>query len=266
MFNFIISFSLIIVSSLTLPMEKMKNSFAMIQVGVKVVPIDPENVDLLAISIMNNIIDSPFMRASSFIVGHKKEKTIHITSEHVCTEILKFQKPEKFKMVKDSVMSAATISDLFNNSNLEDQINVIPNIYVKDFFGNKYSFDEVIKTDYKSDLCKFTTLTKWGTKSEVSKEECSYGERVYNIASSGGFYSKNSVPFREGNFSGVYLDKDNNKKIKRNLYTVESLPGSSGSGVYNINGHLCGNINISYSKSNLSLGATRSDLINFIRD
>mgnify|MGYP001204143082 CR=1 FL=1 len=266
MISFIISFTLVIASSLNLPIEKMKNSFGMIQVGVKVVPIDPENVDLLAISIMNNIIDSPFMRASSFIVKHKKEKTIHLTSEHVCTEILKFQKPEKFKSIKDSVISAAIISDLFSNTKLEDQINVIPNIYVKDFFGNKYSFDKVIKTDNKSDLCKFTTHTKWGNKSEINELDCSYGERVYNIASSGGFYSKNSVPFREGNFSGIYLEKENNEKIKRNLYTIESLPGSSGSGVYSKNGKLCGNINISYSKSNLSLGATRIDLIEFLKN
>lgn len=266
MLNFIISFSLIITTYLPLPIEIMKSSFGMIQVGVKVVPVDPSNVDVIAISIMNNIINSPLMRASSFIVSHDKESTIHITSEHVCSEIIRFQKPKKFSKTKTSVMSAALISDLFSDSHLDEQINVIPSIFVKDFYGNKHEFGKVLKHDKESDLCKFSTLTVWGTKSEISDKDCSYGERVYNIATSGGFYSKNSVPFREGNFSGVYLDKDKseNKDVKRNLYTIESLPGSSGSGVYNVKGNLCGNINISYSKSNLSLGATRKDIINFM--
>jgi hypothetical protein len=266
MFNFIITFTLIITSSLKIPIEIMKNSFGMIQIGVKVVPIEPMSSDLLALNLMNNIVDSPFMRASSFIVGHKKNKTVHVTSEHVCSEILKFQEPAKFNLVKDTVLSAATIAELFSDITLEDQINVIPNIFVKDFFGNKYAFDEILKTDANADLCKFTTLKKWGNISKISNVECAYGERVYNISASGGFYSKNAVPFREGNFSGVYLDKQNEGNVKTNLYTIESLPGSSGSGVYNINGDLCGNINISYSKSNLSLGVTRSDLIKFLKN
>ena len=266
MFNLTVSLALIISSFSVLPTEIMKNSFGMIQVGVKIVPISDEVTDLLAISIMNNIIDSPFMRASSFIFRHEKEKTFHITSGHVCSEIIKFRKHKKFNSIREAVMSAAIVSEMFNNKKLEDQINVIPIVYVKDFFGNKYTFDKKIKINEEADLCKFTTLKKWGVKSSINKKECMYGERVYNISASGGFYSENAVPFREGNFSGVYFDTDNNKKVKRNLYTIESLPGSSGSGVYNINGDLCGNINISYSKSNLSLGATRKNILNFLKD
>ena len=53
---------------------------------------------------------------------------------------------------------------------------------------------------------------------------------------------------------------------KRNLYTILSLPGSSGSGVYNSQGTICGNINISFSKSDMSLGATRKNILEFLKN
>ena len=40
------------------------------------------------------------------------------------------------------------------------------------------------------------------------------------------------------------------------LYTLPVLPGASGSAVFNNKGEVCGNINISYQKLGLSLGAT----------
>ena len=266
MFNSFISLVFILTS--LIPVEIMKDSFGMIQVGVKIVPVNKNNNNMLSFNIMNNIIDGPFLRASSFIVSHDKDRTYHITSEHVCEEIKSFKKPERFNKVKNSIMSAAEISDLFSVKYIDNEIEVVPDIYVKDFYGNIYVFDEILKTDKKSDLCKFSTKAIWGKKSLINKEDCVYGEKVYNISSSGGFYSNNSVPIREGLFSGVYLDTDkvSYEKIKRNLYTIFSLPGSSGSGVYNSKGNICGNINISFTKSDMSLGATRENIIEFLKN
>jgi hypothetical protein len=265
MFKFIISIFLIISSDIVIPVDHMKKSFGMIHVGIKVTAINKDTVDLLALRLMSKIIDGPFMRASSFIVDHQKNKTVLLTSEHVCEELIKFKDPKQFKMIKDSIISAAVISNVFNSKDVKEKINIIPEIYIKDFFGNRYIFDKIVKKDHNTDLCKFTTIKEWGVKSLVNNVECKYGERIYNISASGGFYSKRSAPFREGNFSGIYLDSQENKKVKTNLYTIESLPGSSGSAVYNANGYVCGNINVSYSKSNLSLGATRADIINFLK-
>ena len=71
---------------------------------------------------MNNIIDGPFLRASSFIVSHDKDRTYHITSEHVCEEIKSFKKPERFNKVKNSIMSAAEISDLFAVKYIDNEL------------------------------------------------------------------------------------------------------------------------------------------------
>ena len=51
--------------------------------------------------------------------------------------------------------------------------------------------------------------------------------------------------------------KINKTEIKHHhLYTLPVLPGASGSAVFNAKGEVCGNINISYQKLGLSLGAT----------
>ena len=266
MFNTFISIFFVLTS--LIPVEIMKDSFGMIQVGVKIIPVNKANVDTLSFNIMNNIIDGPFLRASAFVVSHEKEETHLITSEHVCAEIVSFKLPKRFEKVKNSIMSAAEISDLFSVKYINNVLEVVPDIYVKDFYGNIYVFDQILKTDKKSDLCKFSTKKVWGKKSIISKEDCLYGEKVYNVSSSGGFYSKNSVPIREGLFSGVFLDtdKESYEKVKRNLYTILSLPGSSGSGVYNSQGTICGNINISFSKSDMSLGATRKNILEFLKN
>ena len=116
-------------------------------------------------------------------------------------------------------------------------------------------------------MCVLETYNIWGEVSQLSKNDCEYGEQIYNISASGGLYSPYAVPIRSGLFSGEYMDNSfKNKKISilNNMYTVLSLPGSSGSGVYNSKGEICGNINISYRRSDISFGATRKQIINFL--
>jgi hypothetical protein len=91
--------------------------------------------------------------------------------------------------------------------------------------------------------------------------------KKYTISSSGGIYSPKSIPFRSGYFSGIHVDEKNieqNISKENNLYTLQALPGSSGSGVYNSRGEICGNINISYKRSDVSFGATRKSIVNLL--
>ena len=243
----------------------MKNSFGMIQVGVKVLPTKDSKADILALHILNSVIDKPFLRASSFIVKKKNNETSLLTSAHVCNEISSFKKEENFFKVKSNVILVTNISSFFKMKDIENHIKVVPNIYVRDFYGKKHKLKSIDKVVNESDLCRITTHGNWGSIVKISSQECVYGERVYNISSSAGFYSPNSVPFREGNYSGIHEEYEDDENNYKNLYTIEALPGSSGSGVFNKKGEVCGNINISYSKSNLSLGATRKDIVKILK-
>tara|TARA_Y100000592_G_scaffold3243_1_gene4656 strand:+ start:2045 stop:2854 length:810 start_codon:yes stop_codon:yes gene_type:complete len=244
--------------------DVMKKSFGMIQVGVKALPTKNSKADLLALHILNTIIDKPFLRASSFIVKKSINSTSLVTSAHVCNEIDTFKKNDNFSKVKSNVLLVTNISSFFNLNEIENHIKIVPNIYVRDFYGKKHTLISIDKINNSSDLCRITTKDSWGLAVRLSLKECIYGERLYNIAASAGFYSPNSVPFREGNYSGVHEEYEDNSSNFKNLYTIEALPGSSGSGVFNKKGEVCGNINISYSKSNLSLGATRKDISNIL--
>jgi hypothetical protein len=244
----------------------MKNSFGMIQIGVKVLQKENSKADILAIHILNFLIDKPFMRASSFIVKKSNKTTTLLTSAHVCNEISSFKKEKNFVKIKNNVLLTTKISTFFEMKDIENHIDIVPNIYIRDFRGKKYKIKSIDKVDNSSDLCKITTNESWGSSVKISNKECVYGERLYNISVSAGFYSPNSVPFREGNYSGIHEEYEDIKNNHKNLYTIEALPGSSGSGVFNRKGEVCGNINISYSKSNLSLGATRKDISAMLKE
>jgi|13_taG_2_1085334.scaffolds.fasta_scaffold02233_20 hypothetical protein len=250
------------------PLKDMKNSFGLIQMNLKLFPLPDSNVDPIKINTINNIIDSPLLRASSFIVKHKKETTIILTSEHVCSEIMNANNKKSISGFIELLSKYTDFTELFIlDKSKQSKIVIKPIVFVKDFNGNKYNIISINNLDKIADICLVETESVWGQVSKISQKDCSYGEKVYNISSSGGIYSPKSIPFRSGYFSGIHIDKSFTKQNisnENNLYTIPALPGSSGSGVYNSKGEICGNINISYKRSDVSFGATRKSIISLL--
>lgn len=250
------------------PVEDMKSSFGLIQMNLKIFPLPDANVDPIKINTINNIIDSPLLRASSFVVKHKKETTIILTSEHVCSEIMDSNNKKSIAEFIELLSKYTDFTELFIlDKSKQSKIIIKPIVFVKDFYGNKYSIISINNLDKIADICLVETESVWGQVSKVSQKDCLYGEKIYNISSSGGIYSPKSIPFRSGYFSGIHVDEKNieqNISKENNLYTLQALPGSSGSGVYNSRGEICGNINISYKRSDVSFGATRKSIVNLL--
>lgn len=250
------------------PIENMKKSFGLIQINLKLFTLPDAKVDPIKINTINNIIDSPLLRASSFIVEHKKKTTIVLTSEHVCDEITNINKKKSISEFIELLSQYTDFTDIFIlDKDKQSKIDIKPIVYVRDFYGKKYNIISINNLDKIADICLIETENIWGQVSKISQKDCEYGEKVYNISSSGGIYSPKSIPFRSGYFSGIYLDKNFSKQNisnENNLYTIPALPGSSGSGVYNSKGEICGNINISYKRSDISFGATRKSILNLL--
>jgi V8-like Glu-specific endopeptidase len=85
------------------------------------------------------------------------------------------------------------------------------------------------------------------------------------MSSTGGYYHEGAVSLREGFINNRAKKLEIEGKVFKdiNIYTLIVKPGSSGSAVFNVKGEVCGSINISFIRVDLSAGASYSDLNRF---
>ena len=250
--------------------EKVKNSFGFIKTYYSI-QVDPNykckacltySKDLEILSILNKEFKkNPYIKASAFVLSHSKENTLLSTSYHVCESIKEFQTKKKFKELGDKLMQNTFDSNLFLNSEITKMYKLRPKSSILEFNGNLHNVTSIVFENKANDICFIETQEKWGEKVTFSKNKCYY-EKAFNMSASGGFYEENAAVLREGYVNNVVPETrvDNNIYKNHLLYTLYVLPGASGSGVFNKNGELCGNINISYAKIGVSFGAS-SDII-----
>jgi hypothetical protein len=141
---------------------------------------------------------------------------------------------------------------------------IIPVAYVFSFSGVKHQIDKILLTDNKTDTCGISSGDIWGVPVKYAKGGCYY-EKVYNISSTGGYYHPNAVSLREGYINNTVASVEVENEVFKNvmLYTLIVKPGASGSAVFNIRGEVCGSVNISFIKVDLSAGASYKSLYDF---
>ena len=216
----------------------------------------PKDMELLE-KISEEISRTPYIKASSFVVAKKKDKTLLSTSMHVCESLLEFTQEKRFKLLADKLMEEAVKSDIFLNTEIIKIYRLVPKMSVQEFEGKLHYLTEVKVSDTNNDICLIESEDSWGTPVKFVNTPCYY-EKIYNISASGGQYEKGTAALREGICNHIVNEVivDNKPFKNHHLYTLEVLPGASGSAVFNSKGEVCGNINISYQKVGLSLGAT----------
>jgi S1-C subfamily serine protease len=255
--------------------ETLKNTFGCIKGFYKVKVKTTDNCmncsgtfkDIEKINKINKKFhDIPYISASAFIVKHVGNRTILMTAGHVCDELKKFTTNTKFKKLGLSVYNYInTNKGIFESKTLKNNYFINSEIVVYSFLGNEYVIDKIISIDNKHDICLLSTQSKWGVKVEFAKKDCQY-EEVLNMSASGGYYYPNAVPLRKGIINSLIKRQVYGNKVYRNvnLYTLHVKQGASGSAVFNKQGKVCGSINISYIKLDLSSGASRLNLIRFL--
>lgn len=213
------------------------------------------------IDLINELLkEYKLIKATSYIVKHKENQTILITSNHVCDDL--FSNENNFVDLLSNIKQNLISSNLMSESSF--------NLYsfsieysVTDFFGNDHKIISKNKKDILSDLCEIKTNDIWGKNILVEETECDWGDEVFNISVSAGYYFANAVPIRKGFYLGEVLNPINSINTV-SVYTLQIQQGASGSIVFNSNGKVCGNINFTSKSSDISFGATNKQLFKFI--
>ena len=255
-----------------IPIEKIKSSYGHIQSHYVIQPKKELVCDgcftsmevLQEINAINEkLMSMSYVKASSFVVKKKKEATYSITSEHVCRELKLFLHDSKFKNLGLDLMKSMieTNSDNEIYIDIQKMYEIVPVAYVYSFSGVRHQIKEITLSDLKIDTCAIKSLGSWGSEVVFAKSGCIY-EKIFNMSSTGGYYHKGAVSIREGFIN----DKTETLKLEGrtfkdvNIYTLLVKPGSSGSAVFNIKGEVCGSVNISFIRVDLSAGASYTDL------
>lgn len=258
-----------------IPIEEMKSSYGHIQAYYVIQPqLDESCVDCFIsleehqetiANINKQLMNLAYVKASSFIISKKPNKTYLLTSNHVCTEINTFLNDEQFKELAAGLMQSILINfpeEISQSIFLKYKI--VPKAFVYSFDGERHDIENIVLTEEDIDTCAIQTESNWGKKVKLAKSGCEY-EKVYNMSSTGGYYYKGAVSIREGFVNSIVKELEIQGKVFKNvsLYTLVVKPGSSGSAVFNSQGEVCGSINISFVKVDLSAGASYSDLSDF---
>lgn len=202
-----------------------------------------------------------FMSASSFVLAHKNKGTFVSTSGHVCkavSDMYNFESSLLLKAFVDGVKQTMTEDPVL----FEMFYEIKPVLLLTDYYGKQYNDNLVVSVDKTNDLCVMFSNNIIGKPVEF-EHKCNE-EKIYNISTSGGFYLKNGVPLREGflNRRVEELSYNNDVKFKNFfVYSLYVLPGSSGSAVFNSKGKVCGNINLSQPRLEISYGASSDQIV-----
>ncbi len=247
--------------------EKVQNSFGLIRahyyIKKKDICIDCNiTVDVDVDTINKDFLSMTFIKASSFVIKKFKSKTHVLTSNHVCEALREFH---TFTQTKTNSYLANRIKDaVLENKEVQRIYEIKPTISITTFDGLVFKGLEILKESKKHDICLIEAPSAFGKEVEIEKEKCYY-TKGYNISASGGFYIPKSTPLRTGYINNV-ADKvmvEDQVFENVNVYTIQVSPGASGSAVFNSEGKLCGNINISYEKLQLSFGASNKTITDF---
>jgi len=105
--------------------------------------------------------------------------------------------------------------------------------FVTDVGDLKYS-GVVLEMDLQSDLCVVFIHGLRNAPVTISSVGPSPGDRAYNLAAPVGFFSKGTIPTLDGYYNGQHQ--------RYASYSVPAIGGSSGSPLFNAEGHLIGMI------------------------
>lgn len=260
-----------------IPLSEMKSSYGHIQAYYVVEPRADESCADCFMSleehqeiteINKKLMSLAYVKASSFIIDKEPRKTYLITSDHVCAEINTFLYDKRFKELAEDLMQSILVNaseEVFQNILLKYK--VVPKAFVYSFNGERHDIEKIVLSKKDIDTCAIQTKDDWGQKVKLAKSGCKY-EKVYNMSSTGGYYHKGTVSIREGFINGIVEELDIQGKVFKDvsLYTLTVKPGSSGSAVFNVQGEVCGSVNISFIKVDLSAGASYSDLNVFFEE
>jgi len=252
-------------------MKEAKDSFVFITAGYEVTRKNISNNLNISyeedLSKINKTLSSlRFISASGFVLKHLKDSSLVSTSNHVCESFSELEDSIDNVLIKtflQNIKDNMTKDSLLFNLNYE----IKPVVVLTDFYGNKHISNKVVAADKKNDLCIISSNDLIGKPVQFAKS-CNE-EEIFNISTSGGFYIENGVPLRKGFLNRIIKKIEYRENVYFEnvyMYSLSVLPGSSGSAVFNAEGKVCGNINISQPNLGISYGASSSTITLQLQD
>ena len=162
--------------------------------------------------------------------------TLVLTADHVCHETNRFSASDVPPNIMESFRQQSGISGPVELVITKKVLTLLDNN------GTKYTTksDPVLRNP-RADICIIQSSINRSSV-RLAGNEPSYGERVYNISAPYGMMFPNeaggAVYITEGLYAGVM--KMSSNMTNRNMYTIWTAPGSSGSPVLNDQGELVG--------------------------
>jgi hypothetical protein len=186
-----------------------------------------------------------YTTASGIAIGYENKKVKILTAAHWCFE---------------------TLEDILFNLDKDEHGELIePTFYYEaDFYGKTYKA-KVIDIDLQSDLCMLSIRTEYANqtkKVKVAKYNPNIGDNVYSISAPQSVGTHKTRFHFHGNFAGcdeAMID------MPFCFYTLPAAPGSSGSGIFNIDGDLISILSITIRGfEHLSGGPSPYEIENFL--
>jgi S1-C subfamily serine protease len=179
---------------------------------------------------MDNCITISEASASGtgFIIDHNKDNTIVMTAAHLC---------ESTKNVRQSSIINFEITEIRNTH----EMGIIKNQQL-------ILSQQILYNDPVTDVCVFKIPRVDGEKVRIAKGAPRYGDKIWSIGAPVGFFPESSKPLVSGHYAGgAERSMKNDPSLGFYNFSMPTVPGMSGSPIFNNNGEVIGIVSAVHS-------------------
>ena len=177
---------------------------------------------------------------TSFIIDHVEDKTIVMTAAHLC------KNPEEYGQ---SGVDGVELKNILEMGVVRGD----------GFFESK----KILYNNPINDICIFSVDAMAGYKAPIARMAPRYGDKIWSIGAPAGYFPESAKPITHGFFSGE-AERAVDPTFKAGFYnfSMPTIPGMSGSPIFNDNGEVVGIVSaVHYKWHMISYSPTHKQIV-----